>query len=783
MYIVSHTNKFRFTEITTSLWEGIKFRPQHLNLPVLQSKPAHNVFRPSTQKRPYYTVNKLIITHIEQFDSQSNPVSPTKQPMVLPTGFPTIGGTPLSVVPEVVPSTFPGSQQLWAAVGPTPSIPMSPLPEVPSTSRKLRITPSAPASPSLRCSKSKLSSGQTTPVFRRSVSLAEEMDDQPDFAPAAPARSPSRSSAEGNDKPPSLLRPELISDMVFHESIITSLKKQKTASSSVLASPDAIPDKLRSVANLLSNLVESLWVKEGDEVWNHEPLLEEYWNLLESEVREDVHNGCNPEDVENDKSAISVITRLIGRLNYLWAGIVSNDEDHLEVMLPQSITQIAITRMVLKQQRRIDHLEGELDFQRTIKDFLGMHRQDAVQFQDAFSYLLKGIVTMNDNFTMLSNDVEREVNRTLQAVRSTNTNYSNVSNSTTRTPTTTGTGKRKLDSSSFVDTQGNIIAPPGSKRTKNNAGQAVEQSAPASSNTVPTHLTNEQIAKAVPLVVATKDAPTPLSYEQALALIEQFDIVPKGRRIDPTAPTTTVIPSQEDVPRGGLQTTLDGGLYSAKATKATTAKFNATANPKSAMSKAKERATHLQAPKESTKLLRVIYDGGEANDSAKGLTLQQVQGYVEDLLRRLGLQANPVLALRWTQPYLLDITFTQRPSDVLQDALSTRAVWFLNLPANESIDKYTWPIVDYYIPTALLTIKQVSILTNVGTIVSTAEVYQELVGRNDFLSENILAFEQSPKLTIGKPTGDKADVSFAVLDSPKGMVEGSPFGLSMIHQT
>ena len=124
------------------------------------------------------------------------------------------------------------------------------------------------------------------------------------------------------------------------------------------------------------------------------------------------------------------------------------------------------------------------------------------------------------------------------------------------------------------------------------------------------------------------------------------------------------------------------------------------------------------------------------------------------------------------QPYLLDITFVQRPSDVLQDALSTRAVWFLNLPASESVDKYTWPIVDYYISIALLTIKQVSILTNVSTIVSTAEVYQELVGHNEFLRENILVFKQLPKLKVSNPTGDKADISFAVLDSPKGLVEG-----------
>ena len=258
-----------------------------------------------------------------------------------------------------------------------------------------------------------------------------------------------------------------------------------------------------------------------------------------------------------------------------------------------------------------------------IKEFMGMHCEGAIHFQEAFSYLLKGIITMNDNFTMLSNDVETEINHVLNAVRSVSHTLSVPNSTTPRATSTTGTGKRKLDSSSFIDAQGNIIAPTGSKRTKNNAGQAVEQSAPASSNTVPTHLTNEQIAKAVPLVIAT-DALTPLSYEQALALIEQFDIAPKGRRIDPTALTTTVIPSQEDVPKGGLQTTLDGGLYSAKATKATTAKFNVTANPKSAMSKAKERATHLQAPKESTKLLRVIYSGGEANDSAKGLTLQQV---------------------------------------------------------------------------------------------------------------------------------------------------------------
>jgi hypothetical protein len=98
-------------------------------------------------------------------------------------------------------------------------------------------------------------------------------------------------------------------------------------------------------------------------------------------------------------------------------------------------------------------------------------------------------------------------------------------------------------------------------------------------------------------------------------------------------------------------------------------------------------------------------------------------------------------------------------------------VWFLNLPASESVDRYTWPIVNYYISTALLTIKQVSILMTIGTIVSTVEVYQELMGNNDFLSKNILAFEQLPKLRVGNQTGDKVDITFAVLDSPKGLIE------------
>lgn len=33
-------------------------------------------------------------------------------------------------------------------------------------------------------------------------------------------------------------------------------------------------------------------------------MLEEYWNLLESDIRDDVNNGCNPDDIDRDKSAI-----------------------------------------------------------------------------------------------------------------------------------------------------------------------------------------------------------------------------------------------------------------------------------------------------------------------------------------------------------------------------------------------------------------------------------------------------------------------------------------------
>lgn len=82
-----------------------------------------------------------------------------------------------------------------------------------------------------------------------------------------------------------------------------------------------------------------------------------------------------------------------------------------------------------------------------------------------------------------------------------------------------------------------------------------------------------------------------------------------------------------------------------------------------------------------------------------------------------------------------------------------------------------WSIIDYYIPIALLTIKQVSILTNVDTIIFMAEVYNELMEKNTFIVENILAFEQSPKSKIKKSIRDEVNITFTVFNLPKGLVE------------
>ena len=78
MYIVYHNNISSFADITPWNLEQFKFGPQQLNLHCSPSTIAHHVFRPGTQQYSFYTINELIVAQIEQFDSQSNPVSPTK---------------------------------------------------------------------------------------------------------------------------------------------------------------------------------------------------------------------------------------------------------------------------------------------------------------------------------------------------------------------------------------------------------------------------------------------------------------------------------------------------------------------------------------------------------------------------------------------------------------------------------------------------------------------------------------------------------------------------------
>ena len=138
-----------------------------------------------------------------------------------------------------------------------------------------------------------------------------------------------------------------------------------------------------------------------------------------------------------------------------------------------------------------------------------------------------------------------------------------------------------------------------------------------SASGVPAFFTVEQVAASTPLVFMASQAGILLDYPVTFTLISKFDFVNKGtiKNIKKAYSVTSInavpvpiISARVEVPKGGLQSTLDSGLYSAKATKAMDKMLASSSKTKvNKIEKVKVMLTYLQALKDHAKIMHVNF--------------------------------------------------------------------------------------------------------------------------------------------------------------------------------
>ena len=177
-----------------------------------------------------------------------------------------------------------------------------------------------------------------------------------------------------------------------------------------------------------------------------------------------------------------------------------------------------------------------------------------------------------------------------------------------------------------------------------------------SASRVPASFTMEQVAVSTPLVLAASQMGIQLDYPVALTLVSKFDFVNKGTitkikqaygitAINATPPPT--VPVKMEVPHGGLQSTLDGSLYSAKATKAVDKTLTLLLTTKvKKIEKVKAIPMYLHAPKDHAKLMCMNFRCQEQAPPKHQSGTELVE-FMDSVCERLELDPNPITTARW----------------------------------------------------------------------------------------------------------------------------------------
>ncbi|KAI0762066.1 hypothetical protein BC629DRAFT_1738157 [Irpex lacteus] len=188
---------------------------------------------------------------------------------------------------------------------------------------------------------------------------------------------------------------------------------------------------------------------------------------------------------------------------------------------------------------------------------------------------------------------------------------------------------------------------------------------------------------------------------------------------------------------------------------------NSVAAPKP---KPKAPVVHVPAPKDPTKLLRVVFSSAVSN-IAHRREEKDVRDWIRDRLQRIGEEPNEVTTIRWHEGGVhLDIRFQVRPTVATRDHLNQESSWFANTYGTSRT-----ATVDFYAPITRLAIKALR-TENEATHeeFSTESIIAAIAQENTWITEHLLTAIQSPKPHWLNTHGGSGTFVFSVYDNRDG---------------
>ena len=465
--------------------------------------------------------------------------------------------------------------------------------------------------------------------------------------------------------------------MVFDLRIVDFIKESTEgvmAPESQICNWDSVPDVLGTIAHSLAGVRDHMIVDVMDKDLRHDHSLWKYANVCITDERlskDDYQPGKDPQ-VAEDVSPLVMISCIIGEINQLWTSIVDTSS-HNATLFGPVIKEVTVAHTVIKQYSMLERYALlETGFFAEATKALGLTSQGVpVTIPEFFKDLVAKVDYVKEGVKFVSNQVVelQAANGTYQVPQAPLPPYTTASNQAG--PSRAGKRKAAIIS---VDKDGKVIDDPSLSSTpkcsKTMAVAGSPRIEPPTASGVPATFTVEQVAASTPLVLAASQVGITLEYPVALALISKFDFVDKGtlETIKKTYGVTSInavpiptVPVGMKVPKGGLQSTLDGRLYSAKATKAVDKTLTSSSKTKAQkIEKVKAMPMYLHAPKDHAKLMRMNFRHQEQAPPKCRSDTELVE-FMDSIRERLELDPNPITAARWLKDWCLDIVFKQRP--------------------------------------------------------------------------------------------------------------------------
>ncbi|KAI0688238.1 hypothetical protein BC835DRAFT_1419348 [Cytidiella melzeri] len=182
--------------------------------------------------------------------------------------------------------------------------------------------------------------------------------------------------------------------------------------------------------------------------------------------------------------------------------------------------------------------------------------------------------------------------------------------------------------------------------------------------------------------------------------------------------------------------------------------------------KPKAPVVHVPAPKDQTKLLRVVFSSAITNLSHRRSEVD-VRGWVRETFARHGDEANEVCGLHWHEGGVhVDIRFQTRPTVAARDHLGQGLDWLANTQGSART-----ATIDFYTPITRLEVRALR-THNPATQqeLSAEDIISAIKQENAWISECVLTHIQSPRPFWIDSRGGSGTFVFAVYDNRDGSV-------------